>query len=128
MIILKNYFVGTTQHIDFVPIIHDVRLTIRDSQLSDGLVTIHTPKNGAGLIVTPLSKEQLEEVKEKFKDLESLHTSLSLPFQKKELVLDPKQMIYLVDVDSTAKRREFYVQLLGDTPPAQQPPGGRRRP
>ena len=127
MNLLKSCFVGTTEKIDFISIIHDVRFAIRDAPLADGLVTIIIPKNGAALLVTDQTPDQLKEGAEKFKAMDGLHTSLSLPFQKKELMLDPKRMIYLVDFSDAAKRREFYVQILGDTPPP-PPQQGRRRP
>ena len=121
MIFLKNYFVNTTKAVDCIPIIHDVRYAIRDSQVANGLVTVTIPASGAGLMIS-------ERGKEEEKNNLSRPATLSIPLRNKELLLDPKQMIYLVDFSDTGKRREFYVQVFGDNPPAQQPPqGGRRR-
>lgn len=111
---------ATTGEIDFIPIIHDIRYAIRDSQIVDGLVTISIPADGSGLLVSPLQQNQL-------KHTDPYPISLSLPFQKKELILDPKQMIYLVDFSKSGKRREFFVQVLGDAPQPQQQTGGRKR-
>lgn len=121
MIFLKNYFVSTTKEIDFIPIIHDVRYAIRDSQMTDGLVTIHIPGEGAVLLLT--KEDEPKNLKERFKN--AAGASLSIPFQKKELVLEPKQMIYLIDTTPAEKRREFFVQIMGEAPQAQQPPAGR---
>lgn len=129
MIFLKSYFVATTEAVDFVPIIHDIRYAIRDSLASEGLVTITLPASGALFLISDLKKEQLADFAEKFKSPEKSVPSLSFPFQKKELLLDPKQMIYLVDITTAAKRREFLVQILAEEPQKQQPqqPGGRKK-
>lgn len=133
MIFLKNYFVSTTKEIDFIPIIHDIRSCLQDSQIKEGLVTIHLPENGASFWLTTNSPaESLRKIWEEEKPF--AFPSLSLPFQKKELVLGPKQRIYLVDTRTTPKRREFYVQVLGEGEPQgtsrspQRPQqGGRQR-
>lgn len=128
MAFLKNHFVNTTEEIDFIPVIHDIRFALQGSPFSEGLVTISLPSKGGCLLVSELDKVKLQESGEKFKNLEGLNIALTLPFQKKELVLDPRQMIYLVDFTNTAKRREFYIQVFGETPPPPpQPQGGRRR-
>lgn len=118
MIFLKNYFVSTSPQSNCVPIIHDVRYAIRDSQMTEGLVTIHIPGDGASLLLT--KEEEPKNLKER-----RGASSLSLPFQKKELVLEPKQMIYLIDTTAKEKRREFWVQVMGEAPQAQAPAGQR---
>lgn len=127
MLFIKSYFVGTTPAVDFIPIIHDVRFAIRDSQATDGLVTVAIPAAGASLLVSELKTDQLADFAEKFKSPEKLTTSLSLPFQKKELMLDPKQILYLVDTTNSGKRREFLVHVLGEEPQKQQPQQGGRK-
>ncbi len=129
MIFLKSYFANTTQDIDIIPIIHDVRFAVRDSQAVHGLVTVTLPGNGASLVISQLSKEECLELKEGWSNKDIFRPiTLSIPLRNKELLLDPKQMIYLVDFSDTGKRREFYVQVFGDNPPPQQPPqGGRKR-
>lgn len=116
MISLKNYFVSTTKEIDFIPIIHDIRSCLQDSQIKEGLVTIHLPENGAFFwLTTNAPVASLRKIWEEEKPF--AFPSLSLPFQTKELVLGPKQMIYLVDTMTTPKRREFYIQILGEGEP-----------
>jgi len=120
-IFLKNYFVTTTKETDFIPIIHDVRFAIRDSNIADGLVTISLPGAEAYLLIC---KE------ERYKDFKApYNTSLSIPFKNKELLLHPKQMIYLVDVSALGKRREFHVQVMGEAAQTgrQQRPQARRQ-
>lgn len=119
MIFLKHYFVTTTKQTDVIPIIHDVRFAIRDSQVKEGLITITLPADEASLVVA-------QEVKKE--NLPTPQRSLSIPFKNGELILEPKQMIYLIDEGVSAKRREFFVQVLGEK--GEAPPGGRapRRP
>ena len=115
VILLRNYFVGTTKGVDFIPILHDVRLCLKEAQLKEGLVTISIPAEGASLTIAQAKNTN-----------GATHRSLSLPFQGGELLLAPKQMIYLVDQGASGKRREFYVQVMGEKegPP---PRGGPRR-
>lgn len=113
-----------------MPIIHDVRYAIRDSQMTEGLVTIHIPGDGASLLLA--KEDETKNLKERFKNAASSGStagfgipSLSLPFQKKELILEPKQMIYLIDTTAKEKRREFWVQVMGEAPQAQAAAGQR---
>lgn len=122
VILLKNCFVSTSTEPDSIEILHDVRMAIRDSNLPAGLVTITLPSAEAGLTIgNPQDKEAARAL--------PLSQSLSLPFQNKELILDPKRTIFLIDQSKSGRRREFVVQVLGDTPPAPTPaPGAARRP
>lgn len=119
MIFLKSYFVSTTKEINQVPILHDIRFAIRDSQIPDGLATVTIPGPEAFLLVCAEKPEGAP------KDLQI--SSLSIPFRNNELILEPKQMIYLVDQSSTGKRREFFVQIMGEKPQPQQPQRGRAK-
>lgn len=119
MIFLKNYFVSTTGQTDITPIIHDVRFAIRDSQMKEGLVTITLPEEGASLVIA-------QEVNKD--NLPNPHRSLSIPFKNGELVLEPKQMIFLIDETPAARRREFFVQVMGEKGEAPPPRAAPRRP
>lgn len=126
MIFLKTYFVSTTKEVDFIPVIHDIQFAIRDSQVSEGLATINIPGGEAVLLVA--SEEEKEKLQKEFKSGEGLFlTSLSIPFQKKELLLEYKQMVYLVDKSPSARRREFQVQILGEEPKQGDARGGQPR-
>jgi len=37
--------------------------------------------------------------------------------------LGPREEIVLIDFEKTGKRREFYVQVIGEAPAPAQPPG-----
>lgn len=126
MILLKNYFVTTSQEVDVIPILPDIRLTIQEAQIPEGLVTITIPVEEANFwIAKEIPKEKLKETK----NWDGLNNrSLSLPFKNGDLTLAPKQMIYLVDQSHSGKRREFYVQVLGEKGEAAGArPGARRR-
>lgn len=119
MIFLKNYFVTSTKGTDVIPIIHDVRFAIRDSQMKEGLVTVTLPDQGASLVVASEADQEKKPNPQR---------SLSLPFKKGELVLDPKQMIFLIDESPAAKRREFFVQVMGEKEAAPSRGAAPRRP
>lgn len=118
MVFLKSYFVSTTKETDCIPILHDVRFAIKDSQIPEGLVTITIPGPEAGLRIAPAEKKEPNG---------EFFPALSLPFKNNELLLEPQQMLFLIDKSNTGKRREFFVQVMGDKPQAQQPARGRRR-
>lgn len=114
MVFLKNVFISTSRGVDVIPVLHDIRFAIRDSTFVRGLVTVTLPSSGAGFVIAP------EAEREKTKETTApLLPSLSIPFQNGELVLAPRQTVFLIDKSSEGKRREFYVQVLGE--PAQQP-------
>lgn len=127
MISLKNYYVPTTKEIDFVPILNDIRFAIRDSTILEGIVTITLPEEGAGLWISAVTDKEI--LKKRLQETASLpQRSLSFPFQKKELLLGPKEMIYLIDKTDAGKRREFHVTLqgeVGDKPEGQPRAAGK---
>ena len=113
MISFKNYYVATTEGVDFIPIIHDVRFAIQEAKVTDGLVTITLPENEASLWIG--TEQPAERLQEKFPETATLQQrSLTLPFQKKELLLSPKEMIYLIDKTDSGKRRQFHVTVQGN--------------
>lgn len=129
MLFFKNYFVGTTQEVDFLPILHDIRFAIRDSGAPEGLVTVTLPQNGASLWIHPEAGH--EDLLKKVEELKShQQRSITLPFQRGELLLAPKEMIYLIDKMDSGKRREFHVTVQGAGVDKQEgtPAGGRGRP
>lgn len=125
MIFLKNYFVSTSKEIDFIPIIHDIRFCIRDSKIKEGLITLTLPEEGAFFLID--KEEDPQTLKTKETALRTDLRTLPLSFRANELILGPKQMIYLVDVGDSGKRREFYVQIFGETEKPAQPAGRGRR-
>ena len=144
MIFLKNYFVNTTGGVDVISIIHEINYCVKDSKIPDGLVTVIVPAPGAALtILEPLPdlvaafKETLEIFPGEGSTLSKrkepidfaprvkaamMGKTIHIPLQKGKLILGAREEVVLVDFETEAKRREFYVQIIGEAPP-QQPPG-----
>lgn len=146
MIFLKNYFVNTTGGVDVISIIHEIIYAIRDSKIPDGLVTVVVP--GPGSAVTIL--EPLPEIVAQFKEALEIFPgegqtlsrrkepipvaprikaammgkTVHVPMQKGKLLLGPREEVVLIDFEKGGKRREFYVQVIGEAPAP--PPAGRQ--
>ncbi|MDO8494885.1 MAG: hypothetical protein Q7S68_06060 [Deltaproteobacteria bacterium] len=126
MVFIKSYYVSTTEELDVVDIIHDVRFTIHDSKIVDGLAMVSLPGAEGALQIAP--QNQKEELRKNWKDSLFVQTSVAIPFEKTELKLEPKQTLFLIDANKAGKRREIFVQILGEAPQQpQQPPAGQRR-
>lgn len=154
VIFLKNYFINTTQEIDVLPVIHEVHRTLRESNIPDGLVTVMVPGPGAGLTIVEPLPDVVGRLKEALGSFPGegtgtmnrrkeeipvgprisaamLGKSLQVPVSGGKLVLGPREEIVLVDFEREGKRREFFIQVMGEPPPQpQQPargPAPRRR-
>jgi thiamine phosphate synthase YjbQ (UPF0047 family) len=143
MIFLRNYFLNTTDRIDVLSIIHEVNRTIRESTIKDGMVLVTIPQPGGALAIL----EPLPDIVEKFKEAlrvfpgqdqvtknrrkdeievgprivaAMLGKSVSLPVKDQRLVIGAREEIVVVDMETSARRREFAVQVMGDGPEPQQ--------
>lgn len=148
MILLKNYFVNTTEGVDVMSVIHEVNRTIREAAAQEGTVTITVPESGAALtIIEPLPdilgllKDALkvypgEGVLTKNRRKEEIDVgpriaaamlgkTLSIPLSAGKLVLGAREEPVLIDLEKTGRRREFVVQVAGEGGGAQgqQAPG-----
>jgi secondary thiamine-phosphate synthase enzyme len=146
MIFLKNYYVNTTEEVDVISIIHEVNGAIKDSKIPNGIVNvIVTAPGGAVTILEPLTDivDQFKQALEIFpgEGVETLSRrkepiavaprikaamlgkSLHVPLNNGKLVLGPREEIILIDFEKNAKRREFFVQIMGEGAP--QPPQGK---
>jgi len=148
MIFLKNYFVNTTEEVDVISVIHEVNYSVKDSKIPDGLVTvIVSDPGGAVTILEPLPDivDQFKEALEIFpgEGMETLSRrkepipvaprikaamlgkTVQIPLKEGKLVLGPREEVVLIDFENTGKRREFFVQVMGEAPT--QPGGGRQQ-
>lgn len=145
MIFLRNYFVNTTDDVDVISVIHETNRAIREAGLSEGLVTILVPGPGAGVaiieplpdIVATLKKAAevfpgggVETIDRRKSEISigpriaavMLGKTLGLPISQGRLVLAPREEIVVVDFERVSKRREFFVQVMGEAPQKQQQP------
>jgi len=54
-----------------------------------------------------------------------LGKTVHIPFKDSKLILGPREEVVVIDFEKTGKRREFYVQVMGEAPA--QPSGGRQQ-
>jgi thiamine phosphate synthase YjbQ (UPF0047 family) len=123
MILLKNFFVDATKGLDLLKIIHEVRRVVKEGNTENGSVTVVIPSPGAGLAVLD-PNDRPEDLK---KTLEAqmasglikilLPKTLTIPFEKYKMMIEPWQELYLIDYDTSGRRREFKVQVEAETPP-----------
>ena len=117
MFLLKNFYLDTTKGIDILSIGHEIRRVIREAKAESGLVTVAVPFAGACLIVMEKDEKKMEERKKSFKGDEFMAKSLTIPIDKGELVTHPWQDVFLIDYETSGRRREFKVQVQYDAPP-----------
>jgi thiamine phosphate synthase YjbQ (UPF0047 family) len=127
MILLKNFYVDTTKGIDLITIGHEVRQVIREGKVEAGEVMITIPHPGAAVVaMEPDAK--WNDIK---KGLESflgnslicclLAKSLVMPVEKGKMPIEPWQEIFLIDYETSGKRREFRVQLFWEQKEVHEP-------
>lgn len=148
MIFLKNYFINTTDDVDVISVIHEIGYAVRDAGAAEGLVTVVVPEPGGALTIL----EPLPEIVAQFKEAleifpgEGVETisrrkepipvaprikaamlgkTVHIPFKDAKLVLGAREEVVLIDFEKTGKRREFWVQVMGEA--AAQAPGGRQQ-
>ena len=143
VIFLKNYYVNTTPAIDVLTIIHEVNRSVRDSQVQGGLVTVTVPEPGGAVAMIEPLPEIVEYLKEALKIFpgEGISTknrrkeeiliaprvraamvgkSLSIPLHRGKLVMGAREEVVLIDLEESARRREFWVQVSGEAAEAKK--------
>lgn len=133
MILIKNFFVDATKGLDLLKIIHEIRRVVKEANTENGTVTIVIPNPGAGLAVLDPT-EKPEDLKKTLEpQLASglirflLPKSLVMPFEKGKFLMEPWQEVFLIDYDTSGRRREFKVHVSAETPPpatGKKGPGG----
>jgi thiamine phosphate synthase YjbQ (UPF0047 family) len=151
MIFLRNYFVDTTDSLDCISVVHEMMRTIRESGMNDGLITIMIPEPGAGIGII----EPLPDIIQKFKEAAAsfpgagevtknrrkddisilprvaaamLGKSASIPLKGQRPVLGAREEPVLLDFTQEGRRREFYIQIMGESEEATKVPQQMRRP
>jgi thiamine phosphate synthase YjbQ (UPF0047 family) len=114
-----------------------VSYAVRDAEATEGLVTVTVPGPGAAITVIQPMPEILSELREALKIFPGegkeamnrrkepvkvgarvkaamLGKSLSLPIKEGKILLEAREEIILVDFEAEGKRREYYVQVMGE--------------
>lgn len=151
MIYLKNYYITTVEDIDVRSVIHEIEMCIRESGAKSGLATVIAPESGAALVIgerlddfvaalrdavlrmqgpEASTKNRRKEDVELGPRLASaiLGRSLQIPFENGHLLLGVREEPLIVDMDRTARRLEFKVQIMGEggEDKGQRPPPPKR--
>lgn len=139
MILLKNFFVNTTEDIDVISIIHEINRAIAEAAIPEGLASVVVPAPGGALVIIEMLPDIVEQLKAAIRVFPvegqfaknrrkeeinigsrvaaaMLGRSLQLPVTGGRLLLAPREEVVLVDLETTGRRREFYVQVVGETP------------
>jgi len=134
MLFTKSYWLEVTCDIDVVPLKHDIRLALRESEAEEGLINVFVP-DGLGAIV--LAPERLEKERVFLRWLTDwmqykgepptreflaylFGATVTIPLEKGAMAISHQSSIFMVDFTSEAKRREWRVAIFSETPPKKQ--------
>jgi secondary thiamine-phosphate synthase enzyme len=128
----------TQGNADIVDITTEVSQAVRDSGMSDGVVTVFCPSSTSGLTTIEYESGCLSDLRRLFDEIidpkrEYRHnarwgdgnghshiraalikTSLTIPFVSRKLTLGTWQQIIYIDFDNRSRQRELVLQMLGE--------------
>ncbi len=120
MIVVKNFYIDTSKGMDLINIGHEVRQVVREAKADNGMVTVMSPFGGAAVAVME-PDVKVEEIKRGLEPFVANHLircllprSVSIPIEKGRMMIEPWQEIFLINFDSSGKRREFRVHLFSE--------------
>ena len=117
MILVKQFYVNTTNGVDLIKVSHEVRQVVQSMKGDQGWVVVMAPSPGAGLVVMEATNEAgIHEGNLGLVRL-LLPKSIIVPIEKKMMMMEPWQEIYLIDYETSGRRREFRVQLFSESEP-----------
>ncbi len=142
MLFQRAYWQNVTTDVDVFPIIHDIKLAIRESQAQEGLVTIYVPDGCGAIVLAPDGLDKDREFKrwlrdwateKKVKEEQPKRLYLShlfgatqtVPLEKGEIKIGVHATFFMVDFTDIETRREFRVSIFSERPPPKQQ--GQRR-
>ena len=138
MVITRQITLHTRGNGDIVDITDEVAEAVAASEITSGTVTVFIAGSTAGVTTVeyePGLEADLQELWERIapSDIEYQHNrrwgdgnghshvrasllgaSLTVPFEKKSLILGTWQQIIVVDFDNHSRSREVILQLMGD--------------
>lgn len=144
MLFEKSIWLNMTTDIEVLPIIHDVKLAIRESQVQEGLMTVYVPDGKGAIVLAPegLEKDRAllrwlrdwstekpkvkEEQPTRFYLSHLFGASQTLPLAKGEIKIDLHATLYFVDFTEVQTRREFRIGIFSESP-KKEPQVQRRR-
>ena len=129
MSVFKNFYVDTTKGLDVINVMHEVRRVIAEAGAEGGSVTVAIPNAGAGFLILDqadgrdTAKKALEPLIATKQIQYILPKTMTLPIEKGKMPIELRQDLVLVDYETSAKRREFCVQVAAQAAPS--PQGGQ---
>lgn len=137
MILFKSFYIDATKGLDLLKIIHEVRRVVKEANTENGTATVVIPNPGAAVTILDTGDPacKLEDLKKALEPYLAnqlirclLPKSVVIPFEKGKLLIEPFQDIFVIDYDTSGRRREFKVQVTADNPPPadKKGPGGPR--
>ena len=127
MLVSKTFYVDTTKNTDILLVSHELRRVVNEARPELGQVTVIIPFPGAAVCMfdkdvsrEALTKELTPYVKNQLIQC-LLPKSLVVLVEKGKMVTDPWQDVFLIDFESTGRRREFRVCLFSETAAASGP-------
>jgi secondary thiamine-phosphate synthase enzyme len=137
-VVTKSFSVKTKGDTDIVDVTSQVGKALKESQLSDGILTVFVPGSTAGITTTEYEPGLLKDLPafyEKIipKGAEYQHnltwgdgngyshvraalvkSFFTVPFVHGEMILGTWQQIILIDFDNRRRQREIVVQIIGE--------------
>ena len=134
----KSFSINTRGDCDLLDITGEINELLRESEISNGNVTVFVPGSTAGITTIEYESGALSDFKEAFsriapEDINYAHNarwgdgnghshirasllgpSLTIPFNSSRLILGTWQQVILVDFDNRPRTREIVLQLIGE--------------
>ena len=138
MIVNKRIQLQTKGNAQIVDITDQVNRDLRDSGLTNGIITLFTPSSTSGLTTTEYESGAIHDLQQLFDriappDLDYRHNqrwgdgnghaharhallgpSLTIPFIEGQMTLGTWQQIIFVDFDNRPRSRTVVLQIMGD--------------
>lgn len=137
MTFFKSVYFNTTENVDFIPLIHDVRYAVRDANAKDGLAVIFIPLSGAGVMILEPIVEVIEGIRSAFEIFAEgdetaddkkkvkigiaprikaafINRQIFIPIKQGQIVLPPYEEPYLIDLEKKRERREVVIQIFAE--------------
>lgn len=134
----RSISLQTQGHADILDITNQVQKEVRDSELSDGIVTVFTPSSTSAISTVEYEEGCLKDLRRLFDEIlppdreyahnakwgdgnghsharaALLKASFTVPFVNKKLTLGTWQQIIFLDFDNRSRNRELVVQIVGE--------------
>lgn len=136
-VITERIQVSTKGNTDIIDLTREIQKRIDQNDISEGQVTVFAPGATAGISVVEYEPGLLQDIPELLEKLipskqvyhhnETWHDgnghshlratligpSLTVPFEKKTLILGTWQQVILLDFDNRSRNRSIVVQIMG---------------